>query len=331
MKVEVPRPNSRGEIGSEVDLMRKRLKKKRQLPVLLCRLLLPFGQLAAQEADADRFSALLKIAAVNGVELHYFQSGTGVPVVLIHGGLGDYREWNAQIEPFSQYYRVLDYSRRYNYPNDNPERPDHSAIVEARDLVALLDALTLERVHLVGYSYGGLTALFFATQHPERLRSLTLAEPAIMKWLPEIPGGQAELDKFMTTMWRPAGEACRKEQPETALRIACDYFAGKGSYDNKFPPEARRALMSNIREWKALTTSQDAFPTLDREEVRGLKVPTLLITGEKTLTPLRMIIEELSRVMPAAERVTIPRATHDMWLEEPEACGKATLSFLGRH
>jgi non-heme chloroperoxidase len=311
------------------DLM-SRTEKKRQWPFLLCALFLPFGQLAAHEAGPDRFSASLKIAAVNGVDLHYFQSGSGVPVVLIHGGLGDYREWSAQIEPFSQHYRVLDYSRRYNYPNDNPERPDHSAIVEARDLAALLDALKLERVHLVGYSYGALTALFFATQHPERLRSLTLAEPAIMKWLPQIPGGQAELDKFLTTMWKPAGEAFRKEQPETALRITCDYFSGKGSYD-KLPAEGRQLLMSDIREWKALTTSQDPFPMLDRDVVRGLKVPTLLITGEKTLSPLRMIIEELSRVLPAAERVTIPGATHDMWLEEPEACGKATLNFLAKH
>ena len=67
---------------------------------------------------------------------------------------------------------------------------------------------------------------------------------------------------------------------------------------------------------------------LDREAVKRLNVATLLITGEKTLTPLRMIIEELSRVMPAAERVTIPGATHEMWEEEPEACGKTTLSFL---
>jgi non-heme chloroperoxidase len=309
--------------------MRRKLKKLR-LPVFLCGLFLPFGQLAVHGADADRFSASLKIAAVNGVELHYFQSGSGVPVVLIHGGLGDYREWSAQIEPFSQHYRVLDYSRRYNYPNDKPARPEHSAIVEARDLVALLDALKLERVHLLGYSYGALTALFFATQHPERLRSLTLAEPVIMKWLPEIPGGQVELAKFMTTMWKSAGEAFRKGQPETALRITCDYFSGKGSYD-KLPADGRRLLISDIREWKALTTSQDPFPMLDRNVVRGLKVPTLLITCEKTLNPLRMIIEELSRVMPAAERVTIPGATHDIWLEEPEACGKAALSFLGKH
>ena len=163
--------------------------------------------LAAQEADRERFAALLKNVRVNGVELHYLENGRGIPVVLIHGGLGDYREWNPQIGPISSHYRVIAYSRRYNYPNNNAEiPPDHSAIVEARDLAALLDALKLERVHMVGYSYGALTALFFATEHPERVRSLTLAEPPILGWLPEITGGQAELDKFMETMWRPAGK-----------------------------------------------------------------------------------------------------------------------------
>jgi len=278
------------------------------LRALLCAHLLPFGLLAAQEGDVDRFSDSLKIVRVNDVELHYLEKGSGVPVVLIHGGLGDYREWSAQIGPFSEYYRVVNYSRRYNYPNRNPDpdRPDHSAAVEARDLDAFLDTLKLQRVHLVGYSYGGLTALFFATQHPERLRSLTLAEPAIMKWLPQIPGGEAELDKFMTTMWKPAGEAFRKEQPETALRITCDYFSGKGSYD-KLPAEGRRLLMSNIQEWKALTTSQDSFPMVDRDVVRRLKVRTLLITSEKTLNPMRMIIEESSRVnvSRSAGRLTI--------------------------
>ena len=151
-----------------------------------------------------------------------------------------------------------------------------------------------------------------------------------MGWLLQIPGGQAELGKFMETMWKPAKDAFRRNEPETALRITCDYFSGKGSYD-KLPEEGRRLLMSNIREWKALTTSQDPFPMLDRNLVRGLKVPTLLITGEKTLNPMRMIIEELRRVMPTAEYVIIPGATHDMWQEEPEACGKATLSFLDKH
>ena len=240
------------------------------------------------------------------MELHYLESGSGISVVLIHGSLGDYREWNSQIGRISNHYRVIAYSRRYNYPNNNVEiLPDHSATVEARDLAALLDALKLERVHIVGYSYGALTALFFATEHPERVRSLTLAEPAILGWLLQIPGGQAELGKFMERMWKPAKDAFQRNEPETALRITCDYFSGKGSYD-QVPAEARQALMDNIREWKALTTSRDPFPMLSHDVVRNLKFPILLLTGEKTLAPLRMINDALNHLLPNAEQVTVP-------------------------
>jgi hypothetical protein len=74
--------------------------KRQQLRALLCAHLLPFGLLAAREADVDRFSDSLKIARVNDVELHYLEKGSGVPVIFIHGGLGDYREWSAQIGRF---------------------------------------------------------------------------------------------------------------------------------------------------------------------------------------------------------------------------------------
>jgi non-heme chloroperoxidase len=303
----------------------------RQLMGSLLLLLFFSTGLAAQQATGERFSALLKNVRVNGVELHYLESGRGVPVVLIHGGLGDYREWNSQIGRLGSRYRVIAYSRRYNYPNRNVEiLPDHSAIVEARDLAALLDALKLERVHIVGYSYGALTALFFATEHPERVETLTLAEPPILAWLPQIPGGQAELDKFMEAMWRPAGQAFRRDDPETALRITCDYFSGKGSYD-QVPAEFRQSLTDNIREWKALTTSRDAFPPLSRELVRSLKLPILLLTGEKTLAPLRMINDALNHLLPNAGQVTIPGATHDIWIEDPERCGQATANFLAKH
>ena len=67
---------------------------------------------------------------------------------------------------------------------------------------------------------------------------------------------------------------------------------------------------------------------LDREAVKRLNVATLLITGEKTLTPLRMIVEELSRVMPAAERVTIPGATHEMWEDNAQFPGEALRRIL---
>src|SRR5438132_339389 len=258
--------------------------------------------------------ASLKTARVNGVELHYLDEGSGPPLILIHGGLGDYREWGAQMARFSARNRVIAYSRRYNYPNHNePISPDHSAIIEAEDLAALIDLLKLERVDIVGYSYGAFTALYYATRHPERVRKLVLVEPPVLRWLPDIAGGNVELDRFMNAIWQPTAAAFRNNDPQGALRITCDYFSGKGSYD-AMPPDGQRALTDNLREWKALTTSRDAFPPLDRDAVRKLNMSILLLSGEKTLPPLRLINEELIRLLPNAERVAVPNATHDMWI-----------------
>jgi pimeloyl-ACP methyl ester carboxylesterase len=248
--------------------------------LVLVLLLSRAGQFEVFSAETDIIGSL-KTIPVNGVELHYLERGSGTPLVLIHGGLGDCREWSAQLPQMSSRYQVIAYSRRYNFPNDNRGiSPDHSALVEAADLAGLIDGLKLGQVHLVGYSYGALTALFYAVQHPEHVRSLTLAEPPVLKWLPDISGGQIELDRFMQTLWKPAAAAFRRGEPETALRIACDYFSGKGSY-GQWPQEARPAFSDNFREWKALTTSRDAFPPLDRELVRKLDLPVLLLTGEK--------------------------------------------------
>ena len=288
------------------------------------------GQLAGQMRRGDEIASL-KTARVNGVELHYLDEGSGPPLILIHGGLGDYREWGAQMARFSARNRVIAYSRRYNYPNHNePISPDHSAIIEAEDLAALIGLLKLERVDIVGYSYGAFTALYYATRHPERVRNLVLAEPPVLKWLRDIAGGNVELDRFMNAIWQPAASAFRNNDPQAALRITCDYFGGKGSYD-AMAPDGRRALTDNLREWKALTTSRDAFPPLDRDAVRKLNMSILLLSGEKTLPPLRLINEELIRLLPNAERVAVPNATHDMWIEKPEVCGETVRSFLDRH
>ena len=211
-----------------------------------------------------------------------------------------------------------------------PEMPTYSASTDASDLAGLMDALKLERVHLVSYSYGAFASLFFAIQHPERVRSLTLSEPSILKWLAEIPGGQAQLDHFMTMFWKPVADAFRRARPEEALRITCDYFGGKGSYE-ALTPDVRSRLASDLPEWKALITSRDAFPNIDRNAVKGFQVPTLLITGEKTLPEMQTITDELSQLLPNAEVVRIPGATHDMWVEAPEACRNATLKFIGAH
>ncbi len=269
-------------------------------------------------------------ARVNGVVLHYVDRGRGDPVVFVHGGLADYREWEPVANELANEYRTVTYSRRYNFPNDNPiSGRDHSAIVEADDLAALNRGLRLGAMHVVGVSYGAYAALELALREPGMVRSLTLVEPPLVRWLPELPGGPALFDEFHGGMWQGAGRAFERGDPAGALRISLDYFVGPGAID-KIPPEFRSALLANIREWQALTTSRDAFPPITREQVRSLKIPVLMLSGGKTYPMLRLTDDELERHLQSGERQIIANGTHDVCSEEPAVCAKSIRAFLGR-
>jgi non-heme chloroperoxidase len=271
---------------------------------------------------------LLKKVHVNGVELHYLEQGTGVPVVFVHGGLVDYRRWVEQVGPFAQRYRVITYSRRYNFPNQNESiDPAYSAAVDAEDLAALIKELRLGRVHVVGESYGALAALFLAVRHPELVRSLTLAEAPMMRWLNASPEGRAAFDEFQHNLWQPVGRAFRAGHSPEVVKIVVGYFLG-GATVEAIPAELRALIEANLREWQALSTSADAFPSLRREEVAGIRAPTLLLGGESTL-PLQKILDaQYAALLPDCRRVIIAHATHEMWDEQPASCREQTLKFL---
>ena len=75
--------------------------------------------------------------------------------------------WKDQVQAFGETYHAIAYSRRYNFPNTNELRPNHSAAVDAEDLADLMQELNLGKSHIVGFSYGGCSALFLAVKHPE--------------------------------------------------------------------------------------------------------------------------------------------------------------------
>jgi len=136
-------------------------------------------------------------------------------------------------------------------------------------------------------------------------------------------------EKFMSEMWKPTGRAFREGKPDEALRVTLDYFVGPGAAD-QIPPEFRAQLLSNMREWQALTTSADAFPYVQPAVVRRLKRPVLLLTGERTY-PIAQIIEpELARLLPMGERKVITDGTHEMCSEHPARCAEAIRAFLER-
>ena len=265
---------------------------------------------------------------VNGVELHYISAGSGEPVILLHGGQGDYRSWEPQMAELARYYHVISYSRRYNFPNQNPQTAtDHSARTEAADLQAFIKALRLKHVNLVGTSMGAATALIFAIDHPGKVRRLIIAEPPVLAWAKRFPEGDALYQDFMQRIQDPARAAFAAGDDEAAMRFFVDGFATPGRFD-ALPPEARLGVMQNAGFFRMMARSQDPYPDIPRASLRQLSMPVLVITGEKTIAIHRRIDEELSRLIPRARSATIPAAGHGSPRENPQAFTEVVENFL---
>jgi len=281
----------------------------------------------------------VKVLHVGGVELHYVEQGSGVPIIFVHGSVDDYRSFEPQLLPLSPRYRAISYSRRYNFPNARSAPPgSHSALVEAADLALLLKALGAYPAHVVGHSYGAYTALILAMKHPELVRSLVLAEPPLLRWLPDLPGGERLYRDFLDNMWDPTGREFRLGNTVPAMRLTVDWFGkngylieGKPARYDTLSAETRTFIMENELEWRALTTSSDAFPTLNRAAVSAVRTPILLMSGQYTMQLNKLIETELERLLPKAETVVIQGATHEMWAEQPDECRARIAAFFAKH
>src|SRR5579864_3534300 len=112
----------------------------------------------------------------DGVKLYYEEVGGGIPIVFVHEFAGDYRSYELQLRYFGQRYRCVAYNARGYPPSDVPKDGERYSQERARDDIrAVLDALKIDRAHIVGLSMGGFAALHFGFTYPERARSLVVA------------------------------------------------------------------------------------------------------------------------------------------------------------
>ena len=274
----------------------------------------------------------VKAVFINGDSIHYIDVGKGDPVVLVHGGVGDYRTWGEQMDTFTKNHRVIAYSRRFAYPNKQMinDSADYSVIPHARDLAEFMKALNLEPVHLVGHSYGAFTALLATIDHPELVRSLTLGEPPVMPLLENVPGGDTMLNNFIKASI-PAAEAFKNNEEEKAVSIFISAVMGDSLYFSNLPQRLREIMMANVTELRGILSTQNPYPQITCDDLKKIKVPVLLLQGDKSPLFLTSIINELDRCLSNREIATLKNTTHGLNHENPVEFNKIVLGFIDKH
>ena len=283
--------------------------------------------------DVDHAIAELKTVFINGDSISYMDIGKGEPVVFVHGTVGDYRVWGAQMDTFAKNYRVIAYSRRYAYPNKQiiNDSADYSAVLHAKDLAELIKTLDLGPVHLVGHSYGALTSLLTTIENPELIRSVTLGEPPAFSLLQNVSGGDTLGNNFFTKTMIPAAEAFKENNDEKAVIKFIGSVLGDSLFYSKAPQQAQDMMMDNTLELRGFSLSAQTIPAINQDDIKEIKIPVLLLTGDRSPLIFTSIINEIDSYLTNNELATLPNSSHGLELDNPLEFNKIVLEFINKH
>jgi pimeloyl-ACP methyl ester carboxylesterase len=251
----------------------------------------------------------------DGIKLYYEETGKGIPVVFIHEFAGDFRSYEPQVRHFSKYYRCITYNARGYPPSDVPKDGERYSQERARDDVrSVLDALSIDKAHVVGLSMGGFAALHFGFTYPERCRSLVVAGCG-------YGAAPNERAKFA----EEAEMNAKRFEELTMAKAAEAYALGptRVQYQNKDPRGWREfadQLAEHSSEGSALTMRgvQKRRPSLFDlvDKMKTITAPTLIMTGDEDWPCLEPGIL-MKNAIPTAGLVVLPNAGHTINLEEP--------------
>jgi pimeloyl-ACP methyl ester carboxylesterase len=262
----------------------------------------------------------------DGIKLYYEEVGSGIPIVFVHEFAGDVRSYELQLRYFGQRYRCIAFNARGYPPSDVPADGSKYSQERARDDIrTVLDALHIEKAHIVGLSMGGFAALHFGFTYAERARSLVVAGC----------GYGAQPDK-RTQFAAEAEAAANQFEQQTMSKAAEGYALGptRVQFQNKDPRgwrEFASQLAEHSTQGSALTMRgiQARRPSLFDlvDQMKEMSTPTLIMTGDEDWPCLEPALL-MKRTIPTAALVVMPNAGHTINLEDPVAFNQHIADFL---
>jgi pimeloyl-ACP methyl ester carboxylesterase len=251
----------------------------------------------------------------DGIKLYYEETGSGLPVVFVHEFAGDCRAFEPQVRFFSRRYRCITYNARGYPPSDVPaDGARYSQQRAADDIRAVLDALAIEKAHVVGLSMGGFATLHFGMSYPDRARSLVIGGCGYGAEREQRPKFQEESEAWATRF-----ESLGMKEAGAIYALG----PTRVQFQNKDPRgwrEFAEQLAEHSKEGAALTQRgvQKQRPSLYDlvERMKAITAPTLVIHGDEDWPCLEPGIL-MKRSIASAALVVMGNCGHAINLEEP--------------
>jgi len=254
----------------------------------------------------------------DGLRIAYRRCGTtGPPVVLLHGGLSDSRSWRVELDVLSDAFTVV----AWDAPGcgASSDAPESYRLPEyAQALAALLDALELGRVQLVGHSWGSALALELYRQRSDLVGAMVLAG-AYAGWAGSLPPDVVE------TRLHLALQAA--DTPSTTI----DATPMPGLSSDAIPRDRAAELERIMAESRppAIRSMARAIAEADLRDMLGtITVPVLILAGDVDERSPRSVADALHASIPGSRLVVLPGLGHEMFAEDPDACDEAVRAFL---
>lgn len=263
----------------------------------------------------------MKIKASDGVMLHVEEAGVGSPVIFVHEFAGDHRSWESQMRFFSRSHRCIAFSARGYFPSDIPQSPEaYGQDISRRDILAVMDALGVEKAHVVGHSMGAYSALHVGLRNPERCHSVAVLGCG---W------GSSPADRDASV--QACEDIASMFENEPIATAAAKYARApmRLTFEAKDPrgfAEFELMLAEHSGRGSALTmlNLQLKRPTLWEleDDLKAFIPPLLVVVGDEDFPCLDGSLF-LKRTVPTAALLVVPRAGHTITSEEPAAVNAA--------
>jgi len=238
--------------------------------------------------------------AHDGARIWFATFGSGPPVILLHGGDASSDYWGGQVPALlASGRRVIVIDSRGHGRSTLGERPLGYELMES-DVIAVMDALSLDHADVVGWSDGAILGLIMAMKHPQRVTHVFAF------------GANMDLHGF-----NPMG-ALAPILPKVAPALAANY-AKLSPTPNDFGALSKAVLDMQMRE-----------PNYTPPELAAISGPAIaIVDGEHEEFILRQHTEYLARTIPGAQLIILPGVSHFAPLQDPAAFNAAMIGFLG--